>query len=269
MAQIIDIGEVVKQKTGKRLPKPILSLIAKTIQLKKINSLITRYGDDYQGAEFGGKVVDDLNVTTTVKGLENIPQGEKIIFVSNHHLGALEALAMGRHLNEVFKDNINFITNEILRYISPLKDIFVPVNVGANRQERRHLQMIEELFESDKQIVMFPAGTIARRNNGVVQDSQWKKMFVAKARQYKRTIVPIYCSGQSSEFFLKFSNFRKKIGIKSNLELVLIPREVFKYEGKHIDIIIGKPIDYQSLTKDQSDLQHAQRIKDIVYSLPK
>ncbi len=265
--QTIDLESIIKYKTNRKIPKFIARLVKKIICLDRINEIIVKYGKDNQGIAFAEKVLEDLNITTSIKGLENIPRNEKLIFVSNHPLGALEALAIGKHLDTLFKGQINFITNEILTYIPPLKEIFTPVEVGSNKQDRTKLNNIEQLFVSDKQIIIFPSGVVSRRIDGKVQDFEWKKMFVAKARQYQRNIVPIYCSGQSSEFFLKFSNFRKKLGIKTSIELILFPREMFKYEGKSIDITIGQPISYQSLTTDISDKKHAENIRKLVYEL--
>lgn len=265
--QTIDLESIIKYKTNRKIPKFIARLVKKIICLDRINEIIVKYGKDNQGIAFAEKVLEDLNITTSIKGLENIPRNEKLIFVSNHPLGALEALAIGKYLDTLFKGQINFITNEILTYIPPLKEIFTPVEVGSNKQDREKLNNIEQLFVSDKQIIIFPSGVVSRRIDGKVQDFEWKKMFVAKARQYQRNIVPIYCSGQSSEFFLKFSNFRKKLGIKTSIELILFPREMFKYEGKSIDITIGQPISYQSLTTDISDKKHAENIRRLVYEL--
>ena len=265
--QTIDLESIIKYKTNRKIPKFIARLVKKIICLDRINEIIVKYGKDNQGIAFAEKVLEDLNITTSIKGLENIPRNEKLIFVSNHPLGALEALAIGKYLDTLFKGQINFITNEILTYIPPLKEIFTPVEVGSNKQDRTKLNNIEQLFVSDKQIIIFPSGVVSRRIDGKVQDFEWKKMFVAKARQYQRNIVPIYCSGQSSEFFLKFSNFRKKLGIKTSIELILFPREMFKYEGKSIDITIGRPISYQSLTADISDKKHAENIRKLVYEL--
>lgn len=264
---IIDIESIAKTKTDKKIPKIVFWLIKKIICLKRINYIIEKYGEQHKGIAFAEKVLEELKIKTDIKGLENIPKDNKLVFVSNHPLGALEALAMGKHLNMMFEGKINFITNEILTYIPPLKDIFIPVTVGGNRQDRVKMEAIENLFVSDNHIILFPSGGISRRTNGKVQDPEWKKMFVAKARLHRRTIVPVFCSGQSSEFFLKFSNFRKKIGIKSNIELILFPREMFKYEGKKIDITVGKPISIDSLGRNKSDYAIAQDIREIVYGL--
>lgn len=265
--EIIDIEQLAQSKLGKPIPKIVAWLAKKIVCLDRINHIIQKYGEDNKGIAFGERVLEELKVTSSIKGLDNIPHDRPLVFVSNHPLGALEALAMGKHLNKVFEGRIYFITNEILSYIPPLRDIFIPVAVGSQRQERSKIIAVDNIFASDKQIIMFPSGGVSRRTEGKVQDPVWNKMFVTKARLHGRTIVPIFCSGQSSEFFLRFSNFRKKIGIKSNIELIFFPREMFKYNGKHIDITIGTPIDPATLSPDISDMQHAQAIRQKVYEI--
>ena len=186
--QTIDLESIIKYKTNRKIPKFIARLVKKIICLDRINEIIVKYGKDNQGIAFAEKVLEDLNITTSIKGLENIPRNEKLIFVSNHPLGALEALAIGKYLDTLFKGQINFITNEILTYIPPLKEIFTPVEVGSNKQDRTKLNNIEQLFVSDKQIIIFPSGVVSRRIDGKVQDFEWKKMFVAKARQYSEIL---------------------------------------------------------------------------------
>lgn len=265
--EIIDIEQVAQSKLGKPIPKFVAWMAKKIVRLDRINDIIRKYGNEHRGIAFAEKVLEELEITSSVSGLDNIPDNTPLVFVSNHPLGALEALAMGKHLNGIFEGRIYFITNEILSYIPPLRDIFIPVAVGSNRQERSKIVAVDELFASDKQIIMFPSGGVSRRIEGKVQDPVWNKMFVTKSRLHRRTIVPVFCSGQCSEFFLRFSNFRKKIGIKSNIELIFFPREMFKYEGKHIDITIGEPIDPATLLPDISDMRHAQNIREKVYRL--
>jgi hypothetical protein len=43
--------------------------------------------------------------------------------------------------------------------------------------------------------------------------------------------------------------------------------EAYKQKGKSIKLTIGKPITYTTFTKNQSDLQWAERVKEHVYGL--
>jgi len=262
----IDVEDIIRSKTKGYVPKFLINLLKKIVHQDEINECIEK-NPDSTGVDFACVTLDFLSVSTSVEGLENIPKGEKLIFVANHPLGAIEALAITKHLGEVFDKNINFIINELLGYFKPLKNIFTSVNVGVGKQNRENIALVDELFLSDKQIIIFPAGQVSRKKRGKIEDAEWKKMFVTKARQYQRNVVPIFCSGKNSNFFYNLANFRKFIGLKFNIELLFLPHEMFKNRNSQINITIGKPISYKDFSNPKNDLEYAQEVRKMVYSL--
>ena len=264
----IDVETIIYSKTSGYVPKILITFLKKIIHQDDMNAII-KQNSEKSGVEFACAVLDCFNISTSAAGLENIPQNEKLIFVSNHPLGALEALAIAKHLDKVFDNNINFIANELLLYMTPLKNIFTSVNVGAGKQNRENITLIDELFLSDKQIIIFPSGQVSRKKKGVISDSEWKKMFVTKARQYQRNVVPIFCSGGNSNFFYNLANFRKFLGIKFNIELLFLPHEMFKNKNSEINITIGKPISYKNFINSKNDFANAQEIRNKVYEIKK
>jgi hypothetical protein len=62
---------------------------------------------------------------------------------------------------------------------------------------------------------------------------------------------------------------REKLGIKLNLELLLLPDELFRQRNKTIRVVIGKPISYQTFNNTQELYDWAQDIKEKVYDLQK
>ena len=75
--QTIDLESIIKYKTNRKIPKFIARLVKKIICLDRINEIIIKYGKDNQSITFTEKVLEDLNITTSIKGLENIPRNEK------------------------------------------------------------------------------------------------------------------------------------------------------------------------------------------------
>ena len=262
----IDVENIIRLKTSGYVPKFLINLLKKIVHQDEINAILEKTGEK-TGIEFGNAILDHFNISTSAAGLENIPKNEKLIFVSNHPLGALEALAVAKHLSTIYGDDINFIINELLSYLTPLKNIFTSVNVGSGKQNRESISQIDELFLSDKQIIIFPAGQVSRKKKGKIADGEWKKMFVTKARQYQRNVVPIFCSGKNSKFFYNLANLRKFLGIKFNIELLFLPDEMFKNKNSEINITIGKPISYRNFINSKNDLEYAQEVRKKVYSL--
>jgi putative hemolysin len=130
-------------------------------------------------------------------------------------------------------------------------------------------RQFDEIFSSENVILYFPAGICSRRIDGKIQDLEWKKTFVSKAKQYQRDILPIYFSGKNSNFFYRLANVRKKLGIKVNIEMAYLADELFKQRKSSYDIYIGDVIHHQSLNAAKSDFEWAQEIRKQVYKLEK
>ena len=93
-----------------------------------------------------------------------------------------------------------------------------------------------------------------------------------KQRPPVKIIAPgkVYrCDSDISHFFYRLSNFRKKLGIKANIEMLYLSNEMFKQHGKHIRFIVGTPILPAQLDEGKSDHDLAQEVKEIVYELKK
>ena len=91
--------------------------------------------------------------------------------------------------------------------------------------------------------------------------------FVSKAIQHRRDIVPIFIDGRNSNFFYNLANFRKKIGLKANIEMLYLPDETFKQRNRTFTLYIGQPIEWESLDKSKKPIEWAQEIKRKVYLL--
>ena len=70
-------------------------------------------------------------------------------------------------------------------------------------------------------------------------------------------------------FFYNLANIRKALGIKMNYEMIFLPDEMFKSKHKTYRIYFGKPIPWQTFTRERKPEAWAQWIKNIVYNLKK
>ncbi len=98
-------------------------------------------------------------------------------------------------------------------------------------------------------------------------DLEWKKTIVTKAKKYQREIVPIYFDARNSNFFYNLANIRKFFRIKANIEMLYLANEMFKQYNKTFTIYIGKPIPAETFTREKTDIQWAEWIKEKVYSM--
>jgi hypothetical protein len=91
--------------------------------------------------------------------------------------------------------------------------------------------------------------------------------FVTKSRQTKRDIIPIHFEGENSKRFYRIASLQKKLGLKFNIAMLLLPDEMYRSTGRKYTITFGKPISIESLDASKTDSEWAQIIRNTVYEL--
>lgn len=265
--KFIDTEDIIRSKSPKllkRLPNFLIRYIKQTIHEDDVNEFMAKHGH-LEGEAFCSKVIESFNIDIEIVGEENIPRTGGVIFACNHPLGGMDAMAIVAGLKGIRKD-IKFIVNDILLYLTNLKELFVGVNkYGKNAASA--LQIVDELFASENAVFIFPAGLVSRKKKGIIKDLEWKKTFITRAKKHNRTIVPVHIEGELSNFFYRLSNFRSFLGIQTNIELFYLSDETFKQKNKKIRITFGTPIPVEHFTNEKSDYEWAQEIKEKVYAL--
>lgn len=270
MEKFVDVKRLIISKNKNLLrwiPGFVVRWIEKIIHQDEVNDFMNRQkGKDSFG--FSKGVVDDFNLTLNLKGAHHIPAAtQSCIFVSNHPLGGLDAIAI-IHLFREVRPDIKFIVNDLLMSVENLKDKFIGVNlVGKNAV--RSLQRVEEQFASDDATFLFPAGLVSRKIDGRIVDLEWKKTFISKARKYQKPVIPIHIDGRLTNRFYRLANFRKFLGIKINFEMFYLVDELYKQKNTTIDIVIGASIPSELFTTEKTDKEWAQWVKNKVYELKK
>jgi putative hemolysin len=259
----------LKSKLGKKaemIPSFVVNYLSRLIHQDEINDIIVKFNDLY-GVDFMNALIGYFNIRLIIKNEENLPKdGLCYIFASNHPLGGLDGICLSAIIGNHYDKKIRYLVNDLLLNIPNLQTIFVPVNKhGA--QKKDSVKQMEEAFSSGNQIITFPAGLCSRKQKGKIYDLEWKKSFIQKAIEYKRNIVPVYFEGANSNFFYRFANFRKRFGIKFNIEMLLLSDEMFKNKNRTFNITIGNPIAYQTFNTDKKPAEWAEEIKKTVYKL--
>lgn len=266
---LIDIEAIIQNKNPnlyKKLPGFVINWLKKIICQDKINRLLTLYGH-LQGVEFIDAVFADFNVDINCYGLENLKEyaDKRLLFVANHPLGGIDGLAVISAVNKNFR-KATAVVNELLLNINNLREVFCGVNVYGHNTPKI-FENIDNLFNSEDDICIFPAGMCSRKINGKIQDLKWKKNFIEKAYKHEIPIVPIFVDAVNSSFFYNVANLRKKLGIKFNYELVLLPSEVFKYHDKPINLYFGRPVEPSVLSGMINAEERTQYVRSLTYNL--
>lgn len=228
------------------MPGFAISALERVICQDDLNEML-RVAAPAEGSEFSRRILRHLNISVDVKGLDSIPDG-RYMFASNHPLGGLDGIALIAVLGGRYGDDgVRFLVNDLLMNVEPLRKVFLPVN-KYGRQGREAALAINDALASGRQILQFPAGLVSRlQPDGSIDDLQWQKSFVAKAIEYDRKIVPVRFEALNSMRFYKVAKWRKKSGLKVNIEQALLPSEIMKSRGKRFRIIFGQPVDAREL----------------------
>lgn len=267
--KLIDIDKVFSEKNPalkKLIPKFLINYLKRITHQDKLNELITNNQHLY-GIEYAEAMIASFQSKYIIKGEENIPKDGRFVFVANHPLGGLDGIVFIAAVGKYFKD-IKFPVNDILMNLTNMSPVFLPVNKHGGHS-RKAAQLIEDAYASDSQILMFPAGLVSRKRKGIIQDLEWKKNFIKKAISHQRDIIPVYISGQNTNRFYNLANWRKRLGIKANIEMLYLVDELFLQKNKTITITFGEPIKIKDIKNISTADGWAQKIKEEVYALSK
>ncbi|MFN8257441.1 MAG: 1-acyl-sn-glycerol-3-phosphate acyltransferase [Bacteroidales bacterium] len=267
MIQFINLSEILREQypeLAKKLPNWVVFIIKKIIKQDKMNFYINKYKNEI-GVDFTSKMISELNLKIEIEGIENLPESGRCIFVANHVFGILDGMILGNIVGKKYGSFIG-IGNDAFLLIPQLASTVTSVNVYG-KCDRKQLVELDKIYKSDIPINDFPAGEVSRVYKGKIQDCEWRKTFVSKAITEKREIVPVFFHGRNSILFYLVFRLRKALGIKANIELMLLPGEFFRKRNASIKITIGKSVHYSRLDGKLNHLKTALRIRNLVYSL--
>ena len=269
----LDIEGILRKRIPSRkqkfIPGFLYGALSRLIHQDELNEML-RIGYPSQGSEFSRKVLKHLDIEVTVEGAENLPaKDRRVVFASNHPLGGLDGIALIAVLGQRYGDeNIRFLVNDLLMNVEPLGTVFLPINKYGS-QARAAAEAINAEYASDRQIVIFPAGLVSRLHpGGEVHDLKWQKAFVQKAIENDRDIVPVRFVALNRKRFYRLAKWRKKLGIKVNIEQATLPAELCASRGKRFRIIIGQPVSVSELrASGRSFPQLAEDLRAAIYRL--
>lgn len=265
----IDVDQVLRARLPRHyryIPRFVVRWLERIICQEKLNAILVKMAGK-NSVDAATAALDEMGITIESSGLERLPEG-RFMFVSNHPLGGLDGLALISLLGNRYDRKIKFMVNDLLMAVEPLRGVFLPVN-KYGRQSRSSAAQIEEALAGDEQFITFPAGLCSRMlPDGTIADLPWQKAAVVHAVNYKRDIVPIYFDAVNSRFFYRFAKWRKLLGLKFNIELIFLPKEMIKKSGSTLRAVIGDPIPWDTLDGAHPK-QEAARLREIVINMSK
>lgn len=265
--KIIDVKQVIHEKNPKLLkflPGFIVRYLQKILQEKDVNQFVHDHKNDTP-IEFCLAVMEKFNIDLDYEGLENVPESGGAILTMNHPLGGMDAMALVAVVHKKRPD-LKFVVNDVLMHLENLQPIFVGVNKHA-KNAAASLRKVDETFQGDELLCIFPAGLVSRKTDGEIKDLKWKKTFVTRSIKYNKTIIPVHIDGELTNFFYNMYSIRKKLGVKANIEMLYLVNELYKQHNKKIKIKFGKALYAADFDSSKSHDEWAQYVKGKVYEL--
>lgn len=246
--KMIDLEKTIKtkypnlfNKYPKFLSNFIINTLKKLFYEDEINKIIEQ-NESLKNVEMIGKTLEHLNFTYKIDNVsyQNIPQSGRVIFISNHPLGGLDALSLMHLIGKVRKD-VKILANEFLCALDPIKEMLIPIDNLTNQSSREALKAIDQHLKNEGAIILFPAGEVSRAGAFGIKDVEWKGGFLKFAKKAQAPIVPIYVHARNSWLFYAVSAIYKPLGG------LLLGREMMAKNGKSLSIKVGEMIPYQNL----------------------
>lgn len=264
--KFIDVEKILKEKAYglyKWLPRFALNWLKKKLHEDDINSAMVHLKDD-EGLIFNSRALQRVGAKVESVNAELVPKTGNLTVAANHPLGGLDGMALIKAVGDIRPD-VHFLVNDVLKNLKNYGDVFVAVNkLGAS--STRSLRTMEDVFRNGGAVLIFPAGLVSRKQNGLVRDLEWKKSFITQAIDHKRMVQPVFIEGQNSTFFYNFAMWRKRLGIKANIEMLFLPDEMFMADKKTIKIHFSKPFSYKVLDDSRSHKQWSELVYKFIYS---
>jgi len=183
-----------------------------------------------------------LSLTVTASHLERIPVHGRCLIVCNHPTGIADGVAVADAISRVRSDIVFFANADALRVCPRLSESLIPVEwVDSKRtreKTRATLAAARLAFDSERCIVMFPAGRLARRNRmGQLIDPPWAPTAISLAQKYKAPVLPIHIEGPNSFWFHAFNS------VSRELRDITLFHELLNKAGKRFELSVGQAID--------------------------
>jgi putative hemolysin len=201
------------------------------------------------------QVSELLDLKVSALNLDRLPATGRCVVVANHPTGIADGIAVFDAIKTRRPDAIFFANADALRVCPRLTEAVIPVEWVVEKRTREKtratLDAARAAFEAERCVVLFPAGRLARMEDGALTDPEWAVTAASLARKYKAPIVPIHVSGPYSRLFHFFDRFSRE------LRDVTLFHELLNKRKKPFRLMVGKPIAPERLDIDAGKATYA------------
>jgi len=247
-----------------RMPRLAFRLLARLVRERQINQGLQQLADT-PCRQFPQAVLTRLGVSARTPLTALPPASARPVFVANHPQGGLDGLLMLTWLLRWYRD-VQVPVNDVLSGFRHLQPFLAPID--RYQGDRAMATTLEDSFASQASLLLFPAGRTSRIEQGRLQDGPWGKMVARMARRHGRTVVPVFLDTRNSKRFYRVAALRKRLGIKHNLEMLLLVDEMLRAAPRQASLRFGPAISAATLeTLGETDQARADCLRTLCYQL--
>lgn len=234
-------------------PRIVSAALEKALGLDRLAQIYDARPVGCTPHEFLQYTLDALGVSldlVNASNLEEIPRTGPVLIVANHPLGGLEGVAIAKVISDIRPD-LKVLTNELLRRIPELADIFIGVDVLSSDAAAGNVSSIKQVhkhLKNDGAVLIFPAGMVSAYEHGHrrIQDRSWNRLAGQLLKRYQATCLPVHVGGTNSRLFYAAGM------IHPRLRTALLPRQLANKQGFKLELRFGRPVPAAELRLLQS-----------------
>ena len=199
-----------------------------------------------------------LQVKVEVYGLQGLPRTGRCVIVANHPTGIADGIAVHDALKDHRPDMVFYANSDAHRVSPRLSEVLIPVEWVEEKRTRERtrltLQMTKAAMEAERALMIFPAGRLARRIDGVLTDKPWAASALSIARKYEAPVIPLHVTGPWATLFHLFDR------VSGELRDITLFHELLNKKGGRFSLIVGEPLDPAAIESIEALKHHVERV---------
>lgn len=219
------------------------AILEKLLGLDRLAEIYDARPANTTAQEFLSYTLDALGVNIELNNadqLAEIPRSGPLLIVANHPLGGLEGVAIAKMIADLRPD-LQVLTNQLLRRIPELADLFIGVDVLSNNATAENIKGIKQVhrhLKGGSAVLIFPAGMVSayHHSHRRIQDRPWSRLVGQLVKRYQCTSVPVHVGGKNSGYFYAAGV------VHPRLRTVLLPRQLANKQGFTLPLTLGRPV---------------------------
>lgn len=207
-----------------------------------------------RGREVFDFMSDLLQLKLELTGIENVPKSGCAVITPNHPAGIADGIAVYDAIKEIRQDVIFLANRDAIRVSPGLADIIVPVEwreeFRTARRNRETIHALVQSIKSERLIVIFPSGRLARPTLKGLKERPWQITALNLAQKYDIPVIPMNIKGHNTLFYY-LAWF-----INTELKDITLFRELLNKTGQKYRLTIGEAFRSEGdIQKDTEELR--------------